>query len=126
MSRTQGAFDIVLAIGLLYLRDDQQTAPLLGAACRRLKPDARTATLGPALTAFSKVVTRSPTFFACPIRMSSWSARLEARAGLLGRSSRCVVANTKLHPNDLGADCDGVCHDRLHLARAAKNLHHIY
>jgi hypothetical protein len=95
MSRTQGAFDIVLAIGLLYLRDDQQTAPLLGAACRRLKPDARTATLGPALTAFSKVVTRSPTFFACPIRMSSWSARLEARAGLLGRSIRPLMVSGK-------------------------------
>ena len=36
-----GAFDIILAIGLLHHLDDQQTAALLGAARRRLKPGGR-------------------------------------------------------------------------------------
>ena len=45
-----GAFDIVLAIGLLHHLDDQQTAALLGAARRRLKPGGRMVSIDPALT----------------------------------------------------------------------------
>jgi SAM-dependent methyltransferase len=45
-----GAFDIILAIGLLHHLDDQQTAALLGAARRRLKPGGRMVSIDPALT----------------------------------------------------------------------------
>lgn len=45
-----GAFDIIIAIGLLHHLDDRQTAALLRAVRRRLKPSGRMVTIDPALT----------------------------------------------------------------------------
>jgi SAM-dependent methyltransferase len=49
-SGIEGAFDIILAIGLLHHLDDSQTAALMAAASRRVKPGGRMVTIDPALT----------------------------------------------------------------------------
>jgi SAM-dependent methyltransferase len=49
-SGIDGSFDIILAIGLLHHLSDAQTAELLAATRRRLKPGGRMLTIDPAVT----------------------------------------------------------------------------